>query len=194
MTEFESVSEDTAVSRRRYADGLIPGTPTTIWAEAWLKVLLAQDGSATLLCETLAQAPVDLKVVHQAVSRAVPDEVVRHLSGNEFVERQVVMSFQGEVMMDNLSYAAVDSIDPELRNHLEAGISPIGHIFDRRWVRKRPIPSPVSIQDRLWQRAGVPDPTAVRSYVLEMPSGPTMLITEVFRAGMRLGLPVADRP
>ncbi len=177
------------VSRRLYREGLSPGAPTTLWAEAWLKVLLAQDGSATLLSETIAQGPVRLDVVHQVVTGDVPQDVRRYLSGKEFIERQVCMSCRGEVMMDNLSYIALDAIDPELRDYLEAGISPIGHIFDRRWTRKKPVPSLVSVQQRLWERSGAPDPSAVRSYLLETPHGACMLITETFRAGMRFGLP-----
>ena len=92
--------------------------------------------------------------------------------------------------MDNLSYIALDAIDRELRGYLEAGVSPNGHIFDRRWTRKKALPSLASVQRRLWQRSGEPDPSAVRSYLLEMPHGTCMLITETFRAGMRFGLPV----
>ncbi|PIT02445.1 hypothetical protein TSA1_18050 [Bradyrhizobium nitroreducens] len=180
------------VSRRRYVEGLSPGSATAAWAEAWLKVLIAQDGSATLLCETIAQGPIHLDVVHQVVTSNVPPEVRDHLSGVEFIERQVCMSFRHEVMMDNLSYIALDAVDPELRGYLEAGISPIGHIFDRRWTRKKPVPALSSVQRRLWQRSGAPDPSAVRSYLLEMPHGACMLITETFRAGMRFGLPVAS--
>jgi chorismate-pyruvate lyase len=179
-------------SRRRYKEGLSPGNPAAVWADAWLRILLAQDGSATLICETIAQGPVRLDVMHQVVTGNVPPDVKIHLSGEEFIERHVCISFRDEVMMDNLSYIALDTIDPELRGYLEAGISPIGHIFDRRWTRKKPLPSLASVQRRLWERSGQPDPSAVRSYLLEMPHGTCMLITETFRAGMRFGLPVVS--
>ena len=179
------------VVRRRYHDGLESGTPGSIWAETLLKILIAQDGSATLLCETLAEGPIRLDVLHQVVTDSVPEIVKAHLLGEHFIERQVCMSARGEVMMDNLSYIALDTIDPEMRGFLEAGESPIGHIFNRRWTRKKPIPSPDSVQMRLWQRSGVPDPSAVRSYLVETPQGIGMLITETFRYGMRWGLPTA---
>jgi chorismate-pyruvate lyase len=124
------------------------------------------------------------------VTDNVSSDVRSYLSGENFIERHVCMSFRNEVMMDNLSYIALDAIDPELREFLEAGVSPIGHFFDRRWTRKKPLPGLASVQRRLWERSGEPDPSAVRSYLLEMPHGTCMLITETFRAGMRFGLPV----
>lgn len=181
-----------SVTRRRFDEGLEPGTPVALWAEALLKILLAQDGSATLLCETIAKGPVRLDVVHQAVTTYVPQDVRAYLSGETFIERQVCISTCDEVMMDNLSYVAVGTIDSELSDYLEAGISPIGHFFDRRWTRKKPVPSPASVQRQLWRRSGVPDLSAVRSYLLEMPHGTCMLITETFRFGMRFGLPTVS--
>lgn len=178
------------LTRHRYRDGLLPGMATTAWADAWLEVLIAQDGSATLLSETMAHSSVRLDVVHQAVTDEVPDDVRRYLSGRRFLERQVCMSHNGEVMMDNLSFVALDSIDAELRTLLEEGVAPIGHIFSTRWIRKRPVENIPIVQNRLWDRSGFPDPEAVRSYLLEMPETTCMLITETFRAGMRLGLPL----
>lgn len=179
------------LTRHLYRDGLRPGTATTAWADAWLEVLIIQDGSATLLSETIAHSSIRLDIVHQAVTDDVPDEVRRYLSGRTFLERQVCMSHNGEVMMDNLSFIALDSIDAELRTRLEEGIVPIGHIFSTRWIRKRPVENVPTVQNRLWERSGLPDPQAVRSYLLEMPETTCMLITETFRAGMRLGLPLS---
>lgn len=179
----------TPVARRRFDEGLEPGTPVALWAEALLKILLAQDGSTTLLCETVAKGPVRLDVVYQAVTTNVPQDVRTYLSGEKFIERQVCISTHDEVMMDNLSYVALDTVDSELSDYLEAGIAPIGHFFDRRWTRKKPVPSLASVQRQLWGRSGVPDLSAVRSYLLEMPHGTCMLITETFRSGMRFELP-----
>lgn len=179
-----------ALTRRLYHEDIVPGTVGAVWAESLLKVLISQDGSATLLCETLSGGDVRLDLIYQIVTDDVPEIVRTHLSGDRFIERQVCLSNGDEVMMDNLSYIATEMIDPEDRGSLEAGCSPIGHIFGRRWTRKTPIPSPESIQAQLWQRSGLPDPSAVRSYLLEAPQGVCMLITETFRRGMRSGLPI----
>ncbi|MFW8593967.1 chorismate--pyruvate lyase family protein [Cribrihabitans neustonicus] len=175
--------------RQRFGSGIAAGSSAAAWAEAWLRMLLVQDGSATLLCETIADGPVQLEVVHQKVTTSVPRQVRAHLPGSAFIERQVCMSHAGQVMMDNLSYVALERLDPEVRRHLEQGLSPIGYIFDVKRTRKRPVTCPEAVLTRLWQRAGVPDPAAARSYVLEIEATSSMLITEVYRAGMCLGLP-----
>lgn len=176
--------------RRRYGDGVRPGTPLAQWSDAWLRVLLAQDGSATLLCETIVGAPVTLEVMHQTVTTDVPESPRQHLGGARFLERQVVMSFGGEVMMDNLTYVALDRLDPEVAAHLAQRQSPIGYIFASKSTKKRPVPCDGAVVDRLWSRSGLPDPQAVRSYVLDIDNVACMLITETYRAGMRHGLPV----
>jgi chorismate-pyruvate lyase len=177
-------------SRSRYRDGLPAGTPLATWAEAWLRVLLAQDGSATLLCETIAQGRVALEVTHQQVTTEVPQAVTANLGGRRFLERQVVLHHAGEVMMDNLTFVALDRIDPDVAALLTERRSPIGYIFERKSTKKRPVAPDVAILDRLWSRCGAPDPDAARSYVLDIDDRPCMLITETYRAGMRSGLPV----
>ena len=178
----------TAISRRPFHHGLQLESSETKWVETWLQILLRQDGSATRLCEIVANGPVALEILHQSTTAEVPEEVRVYLPGEEFIERQVCMSAHGEVMMDNLSFVSLRGLDPDLRGFLEAGTSPIGHILDRMWTRKIPVPPPPSVQARLWDRCGVPDPSAVRSYILATPSGSCMHITETFRHGMRIGL------
>ncbi|MFW8633756.1 chorismate--pyruvate lyase family protein [Cribrihabitans pelagius] len=175
--------------RQRFGAGIAAGSSAAAWAEAWLRMLLVQDGSATLICETIADGPVKLEVLHQKVTTSVPRQVRAHLPGSAFIERQVCMSHAGQVMMDNLSYVALERLDPEVRRHLEQGLSPIGYIFDVKRTCKRPVACPEAVLNRLWQRAGVPDPASARSYVLEIEATSSMLITEVYRAGMCFGLP-----
>lgn len=177
--------------RKRFDDGLAAGSPFAAWAAVWKKMLLVQDGSATLICETLAGGPVQLDVLHQKVTADVPAGVRAHLPGTSFIERQVCMSHQGEVMMDNLTYVALEQLDPEVQRHLEQGLAPIGYIFDIKLTRKRPVPCPEGVLSRLWQRCGVPDPEAARTYVLEIENTSCMLITETYRSGMMQGLPLA---
>ncbi len=175
--------------RRRFADGLQPGSATAAWAETLLKVLLAQDGSATLLCETIAGGAVQLTVLKQNITEHVPPEVRQHLPGQRFMERFVTLSSGGEVMMDNLSYIALDAMEPSVCKILEEGQVPIGHLFDRLWVRKKSLFGMESLHERLWAQSGLPDARAVRSYLVSTPAAPCMLISETFRAGMRRGLP-----
>ncbi len=181
-----------ALVRRRFLDGLPPDDPTTAWARHWLRVLLEQDGSATLLCELVAGGPIRLDVTHQIITDDVPDEVRRQLPGDAFIERQVCLSFDDEVMMDNLTYVACDRIDPALRQYLLDGTAPIGHLFDQRWTRKQTVEPIDDVVARLWGRSGLPDPAAVRAYLLQMPESTCMLITETFRAGMRWRLPTGS--
>ena len=181
----------TQLLRSRFSDGLTTASSAYDWAVAWKKLLLAQDGSATLICETLVGAKVRLDVLHQAETSDVPASVKAHLAGERFIERQVVMSFAGQVMMDNLTYIALDGLDPTVKNHLENGTSPIGYIFDIKRTRKRAVPVMDDVLTGLWSRCGEPDPSSARTYVLEIENTSSMLITEVFRAGMRYGLPEA---
>ncbi|MFT4103174.1 MAG: chorismate pyruvate-lyase family protein [Burkholderiaceae bacterium] len=195
MTAIEPMPTPTdALRRRRFLDGLAPDRPTTEWARHWLRVLLLQDGSATLLCEIVAGGPIRLDVTHQVITRDVPDEVRELLPGDTFIERQVCLSFDAEVMMDNLTYVACDRVDPTLRQYLLDGTAPIGHLFDRRWTRKQTVAPIDAVVTRLWDRSGLPDPAAVRAYLLQMPESTCMLITETFRAGMRWRLPVDPSP
>lgn len=176
--------------RRRFDDAIQPGSATAQWAALWKQMLLVQDGSATLLCETIAKGPVQLEVLHQSRTQDVPDAVRDHLPGDEFIERQVCMSFAGQVMMDNLTYISLQQLDADVREHLERGVSPIGYIFDFKLTRKRPIPCPDTVLDALFARSGLPDAGAARSYVLEIENNSCMLITETYRAGMLHGLPL----
>lgn len=178
--------------RRRFDDGVPQGSAFAKWVALWKQMLLVQDGSATLMCETLANGPVQLDVLHQQITEDVPAEVRAHLPGNAFIERQVCLSHMGQVMMDNLTYIALEQLDPDVRRHLEQGQYPIGYIFDVKLTRKRPITCPASVLDNLWARCGLPDPDAARSYVLEIENNSCMLITETYRAGMLLGLPLGD--
>jgi hypothetical protein len=80
------------------------------YAQGMLRLLLAQDGSTTRLCEAIADGPVSLHVLHQRVVHTAPDEVLRSLPGPDFIERITCLTAHGQVMMDNLSYIALDGL------------------------------------------------------------------------------------
>ena len=159
-------------------------------AQRELRLLLAQDGSATRLCEVVAAGPVSLQLLDQKTVEQVPPEVRMHLPGTAFIERLTCLHAHGEVMMDNLSYIALDGLAPELRRALDGGQIPIGHLLADLWVRRTFLDrTPPALGARLWDAVGLPDAGATRTYGIVTPEGPRMLITETFRRGMRLDPP-----
>jgi len=161
-------------------------------ARSMLKLLLAQDGSTTRLCEAIAGGPIALLVLEQRVVRAAPREVHNALPGSSFIERITCLAAHGQVMMDNLSYIALDGLAPDLRRDLEGGAIPIGHLLARLWVRRAFLAAPPPMLfERLWGVVGLPDPVATRAYRIATPEGPRMLITETYRRGMLIE---RDRP
>jgi chorismate-pyruvate lyase len=156
-----------------------------------LDLLLAQDGSTTRLCETVAGGPVELHVMAQArvpwAARDVPAVVQAALPDSPLIERCTCLASRGSVMMDNLAYIAVDRLPAALRNELEAGKTPIGHILGRLWIRREPMAPDLELLGRLWRVVGVPDVAASRCYAIVGPEGRLMVIAETFRRGMLVG-------
>lgn len=163
------------------------GPEVAACAQRELQLLLAQDGSATRLCEVVAGGAVALRLLAQQIVERVPAEVGEWLPGSRFIERLTCLHAHGEVMMDNLSYIALDGLAPEVRRDLEDGVRPIGHLLARMWVRRAFLErTPPALCHRLWSAVGLPDAPATRSYCIRTPEGPSMLITETFRRGMRM--------
>ena len=164
-----------ALQRERF-----PTTP-----DAWrvLRLLLAQDGSTTRLCETVAGGPVGLHLLAQRVVEQVPAEVRQVLAGTRFIERLSCLAAHGAVLMDNLSYVALDRLDAGLRREIEAGERPLGHLFAERWVRRDFLAAAPGVYARLWAEVGLADAAASRVYAVHTPAGPAMLIAETFRRG-----------
>lgn len=157
------------------------------WARRLAGVLLAQDGSATRLCEEAAGGPVGLTVHFQRVvaAEAAPALVRAQLPGAVFIERLVTLHAQGQVMMDNLSWLAPAALPTEIQAELAQGRTPIGHLLARMWIRRRTLAAPEALWPALWSHVGLPDPQATRSYAIDVPEGGTaMVITECFRRGM----------
>src|SRR5213595_3280054 len=94
---------DQSLQRRRFHDA--SASPAlAAHANGVLRLLLAQDGSTTRLCEAIAAGPVSLHVIEQQIVAAVPAEIDSILPGATFIERITCLAAQGEVFMDNLSY------------------------------------------------------------------------------------------
>lgn len=149
-----------------------------------LRLLLAQDGSTTRLCESIARGPVSLHVLEQRIVQAVPAEVRGALPGASFIERITCLAAHGQVMMDNLSYIALEGLPPDVQRDLEGGAVPIGHLLSRLWVRRSFLDRTPTLHTRLWGVVGLPDPEASRTYCIATPDGPRMLIAETYRRGM----------
>ena len=151
-----------------------------------LRLLLAQDGSTTRLCEAVAGGPVQLHVVAQAVTDDVPSSVRETLAGPHFIERVTCLAAHGEVMMDNLTYIALAGLDADLRRDLEAGTAPIGHLLAPLWIRRSALAFAQDLLARLWHQVGLPDSNASRVYKIETAQRPLMVIAETYRQGMLL--------
>ncbi|MES2188434.1 MAG: chorismate pyruvate-lyase family protein [Pseudomonadota bacterium] len=154
------------------------------WADYLLPLLLTQDGSTTRACETILGGPVHLRLVHQRMTDAVPPAVRALLPSDRYIERLTSKDGQGHVMMDALSYIAVDRLPEDILRDLEAGIAPMGYLLPRLWVRRTAVEAIPAMHEALWAAVGCPDPSASRTYRVEAPEGPLMVIAETFRRGM----------
>ncbi|HSV36068.1 MAG TPA: hypothetical protein VLI46_10960 [Ramlibacter sp.] len=171
------------LQRQRFHDAAEPPAQAA-HARSVLQLLLAQDGSTTRLCETIAKGPIALHVVEQRIVDEVPAEVRGALAGARFMERITCLAAHGQVMMDNLSYIALDGLQADVRRDLESGVMPIGHLLSRMWVRRSFLTASPRLYERLWGAVGLPDAEASRLYCIVTPEGPRMLIAETYRRGM----------
>jgi len=179
-------------TRCRFADAAAP--PHDAAHERFvLRLLLAQDGSTTRLCEAIAGMPVQLHLLSQRITQGAPASVREALPGTSFIERVTCLAAHGEVMMDNLSYIALQGLDAGARAELEAGRTPIGHLLARRWVRRSALPAGDELLPMLWRHVGLPDADASRHYRVEGTAGPMMVIAETFRRGMLFGFDTPRR-
>jgi chorismate-pyruvate lyase len=178
-----SSSIDQSLQRRCFGDASAPPTPAA-QANSILQLLLTQDGSTTRLCEAVAGGPVTLHVIEQQVLGTAPAEVRSVLPGAGFIERITCLAARGQVLMDNLSYIALDGLAPDVRRDLEDGVIPIGHLLSRMWVRRSFLDPSPALYAKLWDAVGLPDPDASRVYCIATPDGPRMMIAETFRQGM----------
>jgi len=128
-----------SILRRRF--GALAGSQADVTQTQFvLRLLLAQGGSTTRLCEAVAGGPVRLHVLAQVVTDDVPNSVRETLEGPRFIERVTFLAAHGEVMMDNLTYIAVAGLDADLRRDLDAGTIRIGHLLAPLWIRCTALP------------------------------------------------------
>ena len=157
-------------------------------ARRLLDVLLAQDGSTTRVCEAIAGGRISLHVARQGVTADVPAPVRRALPCAQYLERYSTLAAHGQVLMDNLTFIALDGLDPAVHAGLEAGTAPIGHLLESLWTRRQRLPRADLdvLGPLLWNEFGLPDPVASRAYLINTPEGPRFLIAETYRRGMRM--------
>ena len=140
--------------------------------------------------EKFAGGPVELVLMEQRSVDQVLPTVSQQLPGRCFIERITSLVAHGEVMTDNLVYVAHDGLAPALREGLESGRAPIGRLLGQRFVRREFLAAGTqALHQRLWRAVGLPDATATRTYRIDTPEGPCMLITETYRRGMRMQAP-----
>lgn len=149
-----------------------------------LRALLALDGSTTRVCEALAQAPMQVQLLHQQRTHEVPQAVREQLGGSAWLQRVTSLHAHGEVLMDNLSYTRLDAVPDTFLAGLDEGVAPIGHLLQQLFVQREPLPGSPEIEHTLWQHVGHADARASRCYRIVTAQGPLMLIFESFRRGM----------
>lgn len=152
-----------------------------------LELLLAQDGSATRLCEAVAGGPIEVHVLAQQATEAVPRKVRELLPGGRFIERLSCLAAHGEVLLDSVSWIALAGLEPDIEADLRAGRRPIGHLLQRLWVRREPLADAGELGQRLWHAVGAPDAAATRAFRVVTPQGARMIVVETYRRGMLMG-------
>lgn len=178
-----SSSSPNLVRRERFADPAASPSAAALERHV-LKLLLAQDGSTTRLCEATAGGPIELHVLRQHVTTNVPLLVRDRLPGDQFIERITFLAAHGEVLMDNITYIALAGLEAQIDADLRAGIMPIGHLLARLWVRRERVANAEELTQRLWDAVGLPDPACTRAYRIDAPDSARMLIAETYRRGM----------
>ena len=154
-----------------------------------LRALLALDGSTTRVCEALAQQPVTVQLHHQQQTTDVPDAVRDQLGGERWLERVTSLHAHGRVMMDNLSYTRLDAVPDWFLAGLDAGQAPVGHLLAKLFVRRERVAGSAALSQALWAHVGQPDAQASRTYRVDTPTSPLMLIFEAYRDGMVQAVP-----
>lgn len=174
-----------ALRRRRFGNSQLRPTGNTARV---LQLLIAQDGSTTKLCEAVAGGPVVLIVHTQELIREVPADMQSALPSARILRRISSLVMRGEVMLDSLSYLALDALPGDACRDLESGAVPIGHVLKRLWVRRSFMSPSASFYTPLWDAVGLADIAASRTYCIATSSGPCMVVAETFRHGMLMGL------
>jgi len=154
------------------------------FAQAMLRLFLTQDGSTTRLCEAIAGERVSLQVLDQHVVHELPAQMTGALPGARFLRRLIALGARGQVMLDSISYMAMDALGSDDLRALEGGATPIGYLLANLWTRRGFRPHDPQLFEELWRKVGIPDAQASRSFTVITPEGPCMVIAETFRRGI----------
>jgi chorismate-pyruvate lyase len=149
-----------------------------------LRLLLCQDGSTTRLLETLTGAQITVHVIEQGFVDTLPVQLAGVLPGKTFLRRLTSLEADGRVLLDSISYIAVEVLPRSVVQELVAGIRPIGHLLARSWTRRVFRNEDTPLLEELWDAIGTPDPQASRSTLIVTPEGPCMVLGETFRQGV----------
>ena len=149
-----------------------------------LKLLLAQDGSTTKLCEAITDAQVLLTVHTQTQVETVPEIVQVELGGANLLKRVTSLHTEASVLMDNLTFTNLDRVPDWFLNELEQGLSPIGHLLSTLFVQRRRIKSTPELEAQLFEIVGFADSSASRTYTISTEHGALMLVFETYRDGL----------
>jgi chorismate-pyruvate lyase len=149
-----------------------------------LKLLLAQDGSTTKLCEAIAESRVMLTVHQQTRVETVPEVVTGNLGGTSWLKRMTSLDTESQVLMDNLTFTRLDRVPDWFLSDLEQGIAPVGHLLEKLFVRRERLDSTPELERLLFDVVGLPDSGSSRAYTINTEQGALMLVFETYRAGM----------
>jgi chorismate-pyruvate lyase len=148
-----------------------------------LKLLLAQDGSTTKLCEAIASSRVELMVHLQARVETVPEVVMHKLGGTFWLKRVTSLHSASRVLMDNLTFTRLDRVPTWFLANLELGLAPVGHLLEKLLIRRERIESTPDLERELFEVVDFPDSGSSRAYTVNTEEGAVMLVFETYRAG-----------
>jgi chorismate-pyruvate lyase len=154
------------------------------WEEVILRMLIGQDGSTTRLLETMAGERISVHIIEQRVLHELPQELTGDLPGNSFLRRVVALEAKGHVLLDSISYIAMDALPEPISRELQEGVLPIGTVLSRLWTRRTFRDQDTNLFEQLWSATGHPDRRASRSSCLHTPNGPCIILGETFRHGV----------
>lgn len=152
-------------------------------SENLLKLLLAQDGSTTKLCEAISNSRVSLTLHSQDRVDTVPEVVRRELGGTAWLKRLTSLHSDSRVLMDNLTFTRLDRVPAWFLNDLEQGKAPVGHLLEKLFVRRERIDSNPELERELFDLVGFPDSGSSRAYTVNTEDRAVMLVFETYRAG-----------
>lgn len=159
-----------------------------------LQLFIAQDGSTTRLLEAVAGGSFSVHVLDQRVVHELPKQLLGSLPGNRFLRRLTSLEARGHVLLDSLSYIAIDALPEAMARELQEGVSPIGRVLSHLWTRRTFRVGDTELFDELWSVVGCPDMRASRSSCIDTPQGPCIILAETFRRGALMHSDLPSRP